>query len=134
MEQVENKKGLKFLIADDQVRQRDVLVRILRTMGHKVIASVDDGLDAISKMKELSDENALPDVCLLDISMRELNGNVAAEELQKDYPGVQIILVSSMGQAAVGGNLIEEGFGFISKPYTMGQFSNRLNELLNQGA
>lgn len=83
-------RALRVLVVDDSESVRRSICHILRTQADiEVVCEAADGLDALNKVKEYQ-----PDVVLLDITMPTMNGLEAAETLKKEFPSVQVLIVS----------------------------------------
>src|SRR5881628_2236790 len=65
--------SIRILIAEDDDNARTLLVELLNTMGHVVVAEVSGGRDAIERAKDV-----VPDVVLLDVHMPDGSGSWAA--------------------------------------------------------
>ena len=78
----------RILLADDHKEIRDKVRRCLEAEFH-VLDAVGDGralLDAAARLK--------PDVCLLDISMPELNGIETATQLKENGSKAKVIFLT----------------------------------------
>lgn len=85
-----NVERTSVIIADDHKLVRAGLKLLLeKNPNIKVIAEADDGRDAINFVRDLQ-----PDVAILDIGMKNLNGLEAAAQISRDYPDVKIIILS----------------------------------------
>ena len=83
-------KTLKVIIADDHMIVRDGLRSLLeRQPDMEVVAEAENGRIALTLVKELS-----PDVVIMDIGMRELNGIDATRQIVKMSPGVKVLTLS----------------------------------------
>ena len=83
-------KTIKVVIADDHMIVRDGLRSLLeRQPDMEVVAEADNGRIALKLVKELS-----PDVVIMDIGMRELNGIDATRQIVKMSPGVKVLALS----------------------------------------
>ena len=83
-------KIIKVVLADDHMIIRDGLRSLLeRQTDMEVVAEADNGRTAIKHVKEL-----LPDVVIMDIGMRELNGIDATRQIIKMSPGVKVLALS----------------------------------------
>lgn len=80
---------LKILLADDHEIVRQGLKVLLEREGMTVIAEVPDGLEAVRAC-----EKQTPDVCVLDLSMPNLNGIDAAREITKRNPRTKVVLLT----------------------------------------
>ncbi len=70
----------KVLIVEDDMLLSLVEERLIKKMGHEVVAKVVTGSEAIEKAKELK-----PDIILMDIILKgEMDGIEAMEEIRKE--------------------------------------------------
>jgi len=81
--------SIRILIAEDDDNARALLVELLNTMGHVVVAEVSGGREAIERAKDV-----VPDVVLLDVHMPDGSGIEAAEQITAHVPGVAVVLFS----------------------------------------
>ena len=81
--------SIRVLIAEDDDNARALLVELLNTMGHVVVAEVSGGREAIERAKDV-----VPDVVLLDVHMPDGSGIEAAEQIAAQVPGVAVVLFS----------------------------------------
>jgi DNA-binding NarL/FixJ family response regulator len=87
---VQNKKKITVVLADDHMIIRDGLRALLeRQPDMEVVAEADNGRTALKHVKELS-----PDIVIMEIGMRELNGIDATRQIVKKSPGVKILALS----------------------------------------
>jgi DNA-binding NarL/FixJ family response regulator len=81
----------RILLADDHA-----LIRAgIRSLLHEseeltVVAEACDGRQAISMVKK-----HMPDVAILDVTMPDLNGLEATEQIKRDFPGVWVLMLSA---------------------------------------
>lgn len=81
---------LRVLVVDDNESVRRSICQVLRSQSDmEVVCEAVDGLDAIRKTREHR-----PDVALVDITMPTMNGLEVAEVLKRDFPSVQVVIVS----------------------------------------
>lgn len=82
---------INILIVDDQKSIRARLEYIIGTIpDFKVIASADNGVDAIAQAKVL-----LPDIVLLDMEMPQIDGLTATKLIIEQCPDIKILVLSS---------------------------------------
>jgi AmiR/NasT family two-component response regulator len=81
--------SIRILIAEDDDNARALLVELLNTMGHVVVAEVTGGREAIERAIDV-----VPDVVLLDVHMPDGSGIEAAEQIAAQVPGVAVVLFS----------------------------------------
>ena len=80
---------IRVLIAEDDDNARSLLIDLLGTLGHTVVAEVPTGREAFERAKDV-----VPDVVLLDVHMPDGSGIEAAERITQAIPGVAVVLFS----------------------------------------
>lgn len=81
---------IRVLLADDHNLVRAGLRMVLESLeGIQVVAEASDGREALRLMKTHH-----PDVALMDISMKGLNGLEAAARAARDFPHVRVVILS----------------------------------------
>lgn len=82
--------ALRILIADDHPGIRRSLKSLVRShMEWDVCGEAADGIQALERAKELK-----PDVILLDVSMPRMNGIEAASIIHREFPRIEILIVT----------------------------------------
>jgi two-component system response regulator NreC len=82
--------SLRILLADDHNLFRQGVRRILETQpGMQVVAEASSGLQAIDMAREHQ-----PDVAIVDIAMKELNGIEATAQLLRQSPRTAVLILS----------------------------------------
>src|SRR5262245_37599932 len=84
----ENTK-IRVLIAEDDDNARSLLLDLLSTLGHTIVAEVSTGREAFERAKDV-----VPDVVLLDVHMPDGSGIEAAELITQSIPGAAVVLFS----------------------------------------
>lgn len=103
----------KVLIVDDAGFMRLALKSMLEKNEFAVVGEASNGTIAVQKYRELK-----PDVVTMDITMPEMDGINALEQIQKIDPNAKIVMVSAMGQEVIVRKSILLGAkSFIVKPY-----------------
>lgn len=81
---------IRVLIADDHAVVREGIRRVLGTdEGFEVVGEAVDGRRAVSMSRQLK-----PDVVVMDLSMPELSGFEAAEQIRRAVPQARILVLS----------------------------------------
>ena len=116
--------SLRFLVAEDHDFQRSVLVRILESLGAKVVHEAADGHGAL---KILQDPTRPVDIVISDLEMPGMDGMEFVRHLGETGVRVSIILASALERKllasiatmseAYGINLL----GVVEKPITPGK-------------
>ena len=116
----------KILVADDSAFMRKLLENVIRKTGDHQITSVPDGMDAISKYKEIS-----PDVVFLDITMIKVSGIDALKEILRMDSNAKIFVCTSEGQDAIVKEATEAGaLGYVNKPFKEDQITSAVKKAI----
>lgn len=117
----------KILVVDDAQFMRMVLKNILNKQGHEVVEA-ENGKDAVKKYHAES-----PDLVMMDITMPEMDGIAAVNEIMKSDPQASIIMCSAMGQQAMVVEAIKSGAkDFIVKPFEAERIVTAVNKVLKR--
>jgi DNA-binding NarL/FixJ family response regulator len=82
--------SLRVLLADDHALVRSGLRSLLKELtGVEVVGEASNGREALQMIGSLR-----PDIVIMDISMKELNGLEALTRASKDHPLVKIIILT----------------------------------------
>lgn len=83
-------KRYRIALADDHVMLREGIKKIINeSKGMEVVGEASDGLMLLTILKR-----ANPDMAILDISMPNLRGIEAAQEIRRCFPAVAILFLS----------------------------------------
>jgi DNA-binding NarL/FixJ family response regulator len=78
-------------IAEDHVPSRKVIRHFLSRCNFNVIIEADNGKKLF---EQLESATVLPDICLLDINMPEMNGFETTRRLKEKWPSIKILAIS----------------------------------------
>lgn len=119
-----NDRMYKILIADDEVKIRQLIRKYAEFDGHTVIEA-ENGMDAIEKCKSES-----PDIVVLDIMMPEIDGFTAAKEIRKKKD-VPIIILSARGEEYDKIHGFELGIDdYVVKPFSPRELMMRIKAVM----
>lgn len=83
-------KKIRVLLAEDHTIVRQGLSALLKSEPDiEVVGEASDGLEAIELAKKL-----IPDVVLMDIAMRNLNGLEATRKIKKLFPHTKVLVLT----------------------------------------
>ena len=120
------RQQLRMMIVDDSNVMRRRIERSQQNDLLEVVGTAVNGLDAVTKFKQL-----MPDVMTLDLTMPEMDGIECVEHVIKIKPDVLILVVSALADKATAVEAIEKGAnGFLCKPFTDRQLTDAIAELL----
>lgn len=115
----------KVLIVDDAAFMRLSLRTMLERNGYEVIGEAVNGLDAIQKYATLK-----PEIVTMDITMPDMDGVQALEQIKKLDSNAVVIIISALGQETMVKKAIMLGAkGFVVKPYKEEHLIKALSKL-----
>ena len=123
---------IKIAIVDDEA----LIVLLLSDFFSKlerfdVLMTASDGLQLIEGLQKAE---SLPDVILLDLQMKEMNGIDATAILKKEFPDIKIIVVSSFYKKTFLGYILKLGINaFLPKGVHPEQLVEAIEEVYAKG-
>ena len=119
-----------ILVVDDEEMVRQLACVALQRQGYEVLEA-KDGKDAIGV---LARAGPLPSLVLLDLTMPRIGGEELVPILNRDYPGLNIIVTSGYAEENVR-PVFPPGAvaGFLQKPYTAAALTEKVEKTLDSG-
>ena len=103
----------RFLIVDDSAGMRETLSQIVVELGHEVVGTAADGIDAITKYRTLQ-----PDVITLDIIMPKMGGIESLRLIKKLDPKAVVLMVSARTDQTAVADCVKAGAShYLLKPF-----------------
>lgn len=100
-------KSILIAITDDDILIAELLDNFLSTTGNfEVVFTARNGNELISNLNKVP---KLPDVLLLDLKMKEMDGIEATKHLKIHFPTIKIIIISSHYQRSFMGFMLKSG-------------------------
>lgn len=104
-------RGWRVVVAEDEVLPAELIKRMLNRLGHTVVGSAQNGIEAIELVRAHH-----PDVVLMDLRMPLMDGWTAMAELGNDLIA-PIVVVSALDDRESLEQAVEAGAsGFLTKP------------------
>jgi two-component system, NarL family, response regulator NreC len=102
----------RILLVDDHELMREGLRSILeREKDVEIVGEASSGRDAVALSRTLE-----PDVVVMDVGMKDLNGIDATRQIRSEFPGVQVIALSSHSDSRYVSAMLEAGAcGYVLK-------------------
>ena len=105
---------------------RLMICQILARKGYTNIVEAQNGRQAVEQFKL-----AKPDITLMDITMPELDGLAALEEILAIDPTAKVIMCSAIAQESMVLEALKRGaVDFIAKPFRPDQFLETVSKYL----
>jgi len=124
---VEEAECLRVLVVDDEEPVRETLAEMLVAVNHEVELA-GSGQEAVEKLRRRSF-----DFVFTDLAMPEMDGWETARAIRKEWPNMQIVLVTGYGPTIVpptGEERLVDAI--IGKPFDISQVTSTLNSLARQ--
>ncbi len=116
----------KILIVDDSKTMRLILGKMLKEMGHEIVAEAANGLEGYAHYAKYR-----PDLVTMDITMGVMDGVAAVKKIIADFPDAKIVMVSAYGHAKMVEKAIASGAKhFLVKPLDAGRAKTTIEEVL----
>ena len=109
-------KIIKIAQVDDEALFLEGISLLLSNVEHiNVIKTANNGLEFLDALEKTS-ESDFPDIALVDIQMKPMDGFELTENLKDKYPALKVIILSSHYKSNVLGHMIKLGISaFIPK-------------------
>ena len=112
--------GKKILIADDALFMRNMIMRILREEGYTEFLEAANGQEACDIYGREH-----PDLVFMDITMPEMSGLTALQNIKSKFQDAVIVMCSAIGQEGmIEEALINGAKDFIVKPFKREQITS----------
>lgn len=118
----------RIVIVDDHQLVLDGLVRIIKSSEtFELVGTACRGQELLELLKKPS---PLPDLVLMDIDMPGLNGIEAAKLVKKDFPSVQVVMLTMHEESGFYNKVVAAGArGFIMKNVTQAELLQALDQV-----
>ncbi|HSR18217.1 MAG TPA: ATP-binding protein, partial [Ignavibacteriaceae bacterium] len=125
----EQRSNFKILLAEDNLINQKVAIKILNTAGY-IVEAVGNGKEAVESVK-----NGIYDIVLMDIQMPEMDGFTATKEM-REFPDeknkIPIIAITAHALRGDKEKCLESGMNdYISKPIIAPQLIRILDKWAN---
>ena len=123
------KKRASIGISDDHYRIRQVMKSCLNLLEYPVILEAENGKVLIEKL----DPCRLPDVCLIDINMPEMDGYATATYLKHNWPTIKVLMYSMNDEVRTRDKAFLSGAdGYLVKPSTMDEIEEAIEKIVQR--
>jgi DNA-binding NtrC family response regulator len=117
----------RILVVEDDAPARKGLEELLSAWGYEVTAAAD-GADALERLAEES-----PAVVVSDLVMPRLDGMGLLAAVQKDYPGIPVIVLTGQGSVDNAVQAMKDGaYDYLTKPLEPGRLQLVLEKALER--
>jgi PAS domain S-box-containing protein len=118
-----------ILVLEDDISVRHVSIRVLRSLGYKVIEAAN-GDDAQRLIDQSAGEHI--DLLLTDVVMPQMSGRLFADWLRKLRPRTKVLFVSGyLSESLQAGDKIDRETYFLPKPFDPEQLAQTIRRVLD---
>jgi len=126
MELPVSKSAKRILLVDDEENARIALAKLL-TKGGYIVATVANGFEALNYLRE-QDVNLI----ITDINMPEMDGIEFLREVNRSFPGSNVVMITAYGGVESYIEAINLGaFEYINKPVKINELNSVLERILS---
>jgi len=120
-----------LLIVDDEEMIREMIIKYARFEGYEY-ETVNDGLQAVNKIKIAASDNKSFDLIVMDIMMPELDGFSAVKEIRK-ISDIPVLMLSARSEEYDKLHGFETGIDdYVTKPFSPKELMMRINAILKR--
>ncbi|MCU0412667.1 MAG: response regulator [Bacteroidetes bacterium] len=118
----------KFLVVDDSLTMRRIVVNALKTLGYEQVVEAQDGKDAVAKLM-----TETPTFVITDWNMPEMNGLDLTKWIRANgqFEGLPILMITTRGNKD---DVIEamkaRVNNYIVKPFTPQGLKEKIDQIL----
>ena len=121
-------QAVRYLIVDDSIVARKHVGRMIESFGGEVVAEASNGLGAIAEY-----DRSQPDIVLMDVTMPQMDGIDAAEQITRRNPKARVLMVSSVGyQENIMAALQSGARHFVQKPVKIEALYDAIQHVLGE--
>ncbi|RMF59075.1 MAG: sigma-54-dependent Fis family transcriptional regulator, partial [Calditrichaeota bacterium] len=107
-----NPGSLQILVVEDNAKVRNVICHLLRRAGYAVEAA-GDGPSALDKLRQ-----RYFDLVITDYKMDRMDGLEVLQQVKRNWPGTQVIIITAFGSIPSGVEAIKLGaVDYLTKPF-----------------
>ena len=119
-------------LVDDQQLFRSGLAGLIKSVaGFTLLSEAENGKIFIEQLQQ---SDTLPHIALIDMEMPEMNGVELNSVLQKKYPSIKVLVLSTYNQERFIGKMIEAGAcGYLTKNCEIDELVTAINTTHNNG-
>ncbi|MBB5860069.1 PAS domain-containing sensor histidine kinase [Xanthomonas arboricola] len=123
-------RGQQVLVVEDDEQVRLLVTELLNELGYEadVVADADAALPILASQRRI-------DLLVTDVGLPGLNGRQLAEIARQSRRDLPVIFMTGYAETARDrGEFLADGMSMIAKPFTLGEFSGKLHEVLGPSA
>lgn len=121
-------QGETIIVVEDDNANLELIEIILKKLKYNVLCT-SNPKDALRLVSEFSGKI---DLLITDIVLPDMNGRELSIELNKQYADLKVLFMSGYtANVIVHRGVLDEGINYISKPFSINDFAEKVNEVLH---
>ena len=114
----------KLVVVDDAPFVKEVVRHLVaQTSFMEIVGEASGGVEALEVIR-----NTIPDVVLMDAVMPYMNGLEALQLIVEEFPGLRIIIYSSLDEFMIRSQTQIKNYFFLAKPFSKESFLEVLHK------
>jgi PAS domain S-box-containing protein len=119
--------GESVLVVEDEPGVRLVVLDVLEELGYRT----HEAIDATSALS-IVEAGIHLDLLVSDVGLPGINGRQLAEMVRSQRPGLKVLFITGYaGEAAVRGKFLDDGMDMLSKPFTIDELAQKIEQMLH---
>ena len=120
----------RLFVVEDEALISLYLVTVLRRLGHEVVGTATEGLQAVQAVEELR-----PDLVLMDLQLKGATSGIEAAKAIRRSTGIPVIFLTAYSEdGTLDRAKVAEPLGYIVKPFTIDALRSTLEMALYKSA
>ncbi len=116
---------MKIAIVDDNLSIRKILTALFESLGHQVVAALEDGSGLAGCVRQHA-----PDLVCLDYNLPGRNGLELLAALQSASPDTDVVIITGSSDPDLVGRAANAGAsGFLHKPFSQSQIIEEIKQI-----
>lgn len=122
---------IRLLIVDDIPETRENLRKLLYFESDiEIVGTASDGREGIEQARNLR-----PDIVLMDINMPDMDGITTSQEISRQVPACQVIMMSVQSEADyLRRSMLAGAMDFLTKPFSSEELTSSIRRVYKMGA
>lgn len=125
-----NNSKINILVAEDNISNQQVMIKLLNNLGYYDIEIAHDGLEAYVK---LFNENQTYDIAFIDLKMPIMDGITVAHKFVQCKKNTQLVAVTASVSESIKDKCLKAGMiGYITKPIELHELESIMNVIVRK--
>lgn len=130
---MEQNNQIRVAFAEDHVAIRKAIITFSQTVSDNIIFTIEAD-DGVQLLQQLEQAEELPDICILDINMPNMDGHTVLVEIKKRWPSIKFLILTAFKEEYPILRMIKSGAGgYLLKNCTAIEIVEALEDIYQTG-